>query len=212
MKYEEMTVKELRAESKLRGLTLESKGKKFTKPELIERLVKYDAEAGQDWIETLETEGEVAEAIPVENVETKTEAEVKEEKTEQPVGYIKYARNFKEIIEKYSGRKKQNVYDNELKVGSLVVFVHYVEAKDGEIYKKLRTAKVIGVNRKKEIVRVQLLLGEEKELLFEDLLYIRNANPESSYPRDIKDYLRNKRTEKGKAIISERFSKTDGTN
>ena len=42
--FEEMTVKELREESRKRGLTLESKGHKFTKPELIERLIKWDME------------------------------------------------------------------------------------------------------------------------------------------------------------------------
>ena len=36
--FEEMTVKELKEESRKRGLTLESKGHKFTKPELIERI------------------------------------------------------------------------------------------------------------------------------------------------------------------------------
>ena len=42
--FEEMTVKELKEESKKRGLTLENKGHKFTKPELIERLTKWDEE------------------------------------------------------------------------------------------------------------------------------------------------------------------------
>ena len=42
--YEELTVKQLREISRERGLTLESKGHKFTKQELIERLVNDDAE------------------------------------------------------------------------------------------------------------------------------------------------------------------------
>ena len=42
--FKTMTVKELKEESRKRGLTLESKGHKFTKPELIERITKWDAE------------------------------------------------------------------------------------------------------------------------------------------------------------------------
>ena len=42
--FETMTVKELKEESRKRGLTLERKGHKFTKPELIERLTKLDSE------------------------------------------------------------------------------------------------------------------------------------------------------------------------
>ena len=223
--FKTMTVKELKEESRKRGLTLESKGHKFTKPELIERITKWDAEqadidadiqkaideAGQPddnetWGETecakeVETCAECEEA-PCENT---PEVETKED------GYIVYAKTLEEIEQKYGYRKKQEIYDNELKVGSYVVFVHYVEAKNGQIYKKLRTAKVTGINRKKELARVVTLLGTEKELCFDELLYIKGSAKNCSYPKDITMYLKEQRTEKGKVLINERFAENNVT-
>ena len=223
--FKTMTVKELKEESRKRGLTLESKGHKFTKPELIERLTKWDAEqadidadiqkaideAGQPddnetWGETdctkeVESCAECEEA-PCENT---PEVETKED------GYIVYAKTLEEIEQKYGNRKKQEIYDNELKVGSYVVFVHYVEAKNGQIYKKLRTAKVTGINRKKELARVVTLLGTEKELCFDELLYIKGSAKNCSYPKDITMYLKEQRTEKGKVLINERFAENNAT-
>mgnify|MGYP003552868653 CR=1 FL=1 len=220
-----MTVKELKEESRKRGLTLESKGHKFTKPELIERLTKWDAEqadidadiqkaideAGQPddnetWGETectkeVESCAECEEA-PCENT---PEVETKED------SYIVYAKTLEEIEQKYGNRKKQEIYDNELKVGSYVVFVHYVEARNGQIYKKLRTAKVTGINRKKELARVVTLLGTEKELCFDELLYIKGSAKNCSYPKDITMYLKEQRTEKGKVLINERFAENNVT-
>lgn len=213
--FEEMTVKESREESRKCGLTLESKGHKFTKPELIERLTKWDAEhadidadikkaideAGQEIL--VDPEGDEAwgdaecEHAPCENT---PKVETKED------GYIVYAKTLEEIEQKYGNRKKQEIYDNELKVGSYVVFVHYVEARNGQIYKKLRTAKVVGINRKKELVRIVTLLGTEKELSFDELLYIKGIAKNCSYPKDIAMYLKEQRTEKGKVLINERFA------
>lgn len=225
--FETMTVKELREESRKRGLTLESKGKKFTKPELIERLTKWDAEqadidadiqkaideAGQP--DDNETWGEIectkeveacaeCEEAPCENT---PEAKTNRDKD----GYIVYAKTLEEIEQKYGNRRKQEIYDNELKVGSYVVFVHYVEAKNGQIYKKLRTAKVVGINRKKELVRIVTLLGTEKELTFDELLYIKGVGRGCSYPKDITVYLKEQRTEKGKVLINEKFAEDDVT-
>ena len=223
--FKTMTVKELKEESRKRGLTLESKGHKFTKPELIERITKWDAEqadidadiqkaideAGQPddnetWGETectkeVETCADCEEA-PCENT---PEVETKED------GYIVYAKTLEEIEQKYGNRKKQEIYDNELKVGSYVVFVHYVEARNGQIYKKLRTAKVTGINRKKELARVVTLLGTEKELCFDELLYIKGSAKNCSYPKDITMYLKEQRTEKGKVLINERFAENNVT-
>lgn len=221
--FEEMTVKELREESKKRGLTLESKGHKFTKPELVERLTKWDAEqadidadiqktideAGQPddnetWSET-ECTKEVETCADCEHAhcENIPKVETKED------GYIVYAKTLEEIEQKYGNRKKQEIYDNELKVGSYVVFVHYVEARNGQIYKKLRTAKVVGINRKKELVRIVTLLGTEKELSFDELLYIKGSAKNCSYPKDIAMYLKEQRTEKGKVLINERFTENN---
>lgn len=201
-KFEEMTVKELKEESRKRGLTLESKGHKFKKSELIERLVNFEMvqkDIDDDIQKAIDEAGE--EVVCVKEKEQNVKCT-----KERPEGYIVYAKTLDEIEKKYGNRKKQEIYDNELKVGSFVVFVHYVEAKNGEIYKKLRTAKVVGVNRKNELVRVITLLGTEKELTFDDLLYVRGCGRECSYPKDISSYLEGQRTMKGKVLINERFS------
>lgn len=202
--FEEMTVKELREESRSRGLTLEHKGHKFTKPELIERIKAYDAEQDEAWTEPENKEEEHPGSENEKTGYTRIPDVVPEKEEED--GYITYAKTLAEIEQKYGNRKKQEIYDNEMKVGSFVVFVHYVEAKNGNIYKKLRTAKVVGINRKKELVRVSTLLGTEMEFHFEELLYIKGSAKNCSYPKDIATYLREQRTEKGKVLINERFT------
>lgn len=206
MEYNNMKVAELREESRKRGLTLESKGHKFTKAELIERLTKYDLE-NKDTQEDIDKKiSECVEVTEETKQENKTNKVTKVYHAENVENRISFAKTLDEIIEKYGHKKQQRVYDENLMVGSLVVFMHYVEAKDGNIYKKLRTAKVVGVNRKQRKVRVKTLLGTELELLFSDLFYIRKDDERSSYPMDIKEFLRNKRTEKGRALINEKLN------
>ncbi len=211
---EVMKVAELKQLSKEHGLTLESKGHKFNKTELIDRLITFtDITEGEKieenpvkdfenlakkvsvvsdeeeaWDEPLTQENK--EAAKQEGVETK-------EENKRPVpgdaNYIKFATTLQEIETKYGHEKQPYVYDNMLKVGSFVVFIHYVEAKDGNVYKKLRTAKVIGVNRNKKLVRVETPMKAIMELTFEELLYIREDTPESSYPNDIRKYMKQQR-------------------
>lgn len=212
---EAMKVAELKKLTKEHGLTLESKGHKFNKTELIDRLVtlkdvteetKTEEDPVKDsenlakkvsvvsddeeaWDEPLTQENK--EAAKQEGVETK------EDENKRPVpgdaDYIKFATTLQEIETKYGHEKQPYVYDNLLKVGSVVVFIHYVEAKDGNVYKKLRTAKVIGVNRNKKLVRVETPMKAIMELTFEELLYIRENTPESSYPNDIRKYMKQQR-------------------
>ena len=194
---EAMKVAELKKLTKEYGLTLESKGHKFNKTELIDRLVTL-----KDVTEETKTEDPVKEKVSVvsdeeeawdepltqENKEAAKQEgiETKEEENKRPVpgdeDYIKFATTLQEIETKYGHEKQPYIYDNMLKVGSFVVFIHYVEAKDGNVYKKLRTAKVIGVNRNKKLVRVETPMKAIMELTFEELLYIREDTLESSYP------------------------------
>lgn len=211
MKKSELETKkvaELKQMSRERGLKLESKGHKFTKSELIERLLQSEDEQN-DINKKIEEAAEDEEAWdePVLKHE-EVEEPVKEQKQEETneTGFIRFAETIEQLETKYGKRKKQEVYDNELEVGCFVAFIHYVEAADGNIYKKLRTAKVVGINRKKELVRVSTLLGTELELGFEQLLYIRGKGRECSYPWDIKKFLVKQRTEKGKVLINERFN------
>ena len=172
VELETKKVAELKQMSRERGLKLESKGHKFTKSELIERLLQSEDEQedinkkieeasvddNEDWDE------------PVLKHEVKEEPakEQKQEETNE-TGFIRFAETIEQIETKYGKRKKKEIYDNELEIGCFVAFIHYVEATDGNIYKKLRTAKVVGINRKKELVRVSTLLGTELELGFEQL-------------------------------------------
>lgn len=205
--YEEMTVVELRAESRRRGMALQANGKKFTKLELIERLKRDDAESEEEW------GGDApAQEDSVEVAEEKAKEEVKEEREERqkPEGYIKYAQTLEEIETKYGGGRPQKVLERDLKPGCFVVFIHYVEAMDGNVYKKLRTAKVTGVNRTKELVRVQTLLGCNLEFPFEEILYIKSSEGKHSYPNDIKTFLSRQRTEKGRELIHDKLYSAEG--
>lgn len=181
MRFEEMKVAELKQESRNRGLTLEIKGHKFTKQELIDRLNAYENESivekqpapsnedNEAWVETKGFETE----------EVKTSTEETEER--------KFA-TLEEIEMKYGSRKEQRIYDNVLQVGCMICYVRFIETKHGKLLKKLGTAKVVGVNRKKELVRVQTPVGEEKELTFDGLIFIRDANVRT-YPKDINSVL-----------------------
>lgn len=232
---EAMKVAELKKLTKEHGLTLESKGHKFNKTELIDRLLN-DSENGTDeswnevksktkvekqpdpcfeqdevWVEAKsekkvetqvqeEDEEEWDEPLTQENKEAAKQEGIEtkeEEENKRPVpgdsDYIKFATTLQEIETKYGHEKQPYVYDNMLKVGSFVVFIHYVEAKDGNVYKKLRTAKVIGINRNKKLVRVETPMKAIMELTFEELLYIREDTPESSYPNDIRKYMKQQR-------------------
>ena len=188
MRFEEMKVADLKQESRNRGLTLESKGHKFTKQELIDRLNAYENESivekqpepsiedEEAWVET-KAETKVEEPVVAEEVKTNTEeAEKKEVAT------------LEEIEMKYGSRKEQRIYDNVLQVGCMICYVRFIETKHGKLLKKLGTAKVVGVNRKRELVRVQTPVGEEKELTFDELVFIRDINVRT-YPKDINSVL-----------------------
>ena len=206
---EAMKVAELKKLTKEHGLTLESKGHKFNKAELIDRLVtlkdvteetKTEEDPVKEKVYVMSDEEEAwDEPLTQENKEAAKQegVETKEEENKRPVpgdaDYIKFATTLQEIETKYGHEKQSYVYDNLLKVGSFVVFIHYVEAKDGNVYKKLRTAKVIGVNRNKKLVRVETQMKAIMELTFEELLYIREDTPESSYPNDIRKYMKQQR-------------------
>lgn len=195
MNYRGMVVSELRAVSKERGLTLEHKGHKFTKQELIERLEQYDKEH-ETKTEEVNTDEEPWESEETEMAEQNIVAGNQKELT-------KFSVTLNEIIDKYLEEKPAWVYDEVLKPGAFVVFIAHVESKKcpGDIFKKLRTAKVEAVNRKNKLVRVETLLGDKFTLLYEELLYVKADG--GRYPMDIVAYLRNQRTRKGWEIINE---------
>lgn len=188
MRFEEMKVAELKQESRNRGLTLESKGHKFTKQELIDRLNAYENESivekqpepsnedDEAWIET-KSKTKAEKSVETKGIKTNTEETEKRE-----------VATLEEIEMKYGSRKEQRIYDNVLQVGCMICYVRFIETKHGKLLKKLGSAKVVGVNRKKELVRVQTPVGEEKELTFDELVFIRDVNVRT-YPKDINSVL-----------------------
>lgn len=206
---ETMKVAELKQMCRERKMPLESKGHKFNKTELIDRLMWYEddkkdidkkiEESAEPVKQEVETEEETWDA-PVLQEHKEKKAVQHEENRLYP---IPFAKTLDEIIDKYSKPKHESVFENALKVGSFVVFIHYVEAKDGNVYRKLRTAKVTAVNRKKKLVRAESFFGNTFELPFEELLFIREAD--GFYPMDINKYLKKQRTEYGRKAVIEKY-------
>lgn len=176
--YESMTVPELREEAKQRGLPLSANNKKFTKAELIQMLKEND---------------------PDDKMREKPE---RREGNKGLKNERFFATNFSQIVQKYSKRKPASFYER-LEVGNIVVFIHHVEAKDGHIYKKLRTAKITKNNPEKEVIEVQLLFGNVLNLTYDDILYSKKEN--EYFPPDIRMYLRYKRSKVGERMVTDRF-------
>lgn len=186
-KYEEMTVAELRAETKERGLVQQKEGKKLVKAELIEQLVEDDSWDGEEeWL-----------ADPEENVKEGSKKQ-KKKSAERDI----FAENFVQIVKKYGYRRSKKTY-NRMNVGDIVVFVHSVDAKDGNTYRKIRTAKIVELNRSSEVVTVETLFGDRVQLFFEDILYIRFDG--ERLPLDIRKYMSMKRSDFGRASVKEKL-------
>lgn len=209
----------------LKALSRE-KGHKFTNQELINNLVEFykneEKEGAEDnskeeekadvveAIEAIEAVAEVVEETQAQNdeeawEEEKEEATEKEQETENKYRGI-YATTLKQIAEKYSYEKPQWVYDEVLQVGSTIAFIHYVEAKDQNVYRKLRFAKVVGINRKQKLVKVQTFYGTEVKIGFDELLFIVSKNDTAnSFPKDIRNYIKGHRTKQGRRDIHDRY-------
>ena len=216
-----LKVKDLKALSREKGLKLEHKGHKFTKQELLNNLVEYykneekevnednSKEEKADVVEAIEAVAEVVEETQAQDEEAweeeKEETTKKEQETENKYRGI-YATTLKQIAEKYSYEKPQWVYDEVLQVGSTIAFIHYVEAKDQNVYRKLRFAKVVGINRKHRLVRVQTFYGTEVKISFDELLFIVSKNDTAnSFPKDIRNYIKGHRTKQGRRDIHDRY-------
>lgn len=219
-------VKDLKVLSRESGLKLEHKGHKFTKQELIDNLVEYykeyckneekevnednSKEEKADVVEAIEAVAEVVEETKTQDEEEaweeeKEETTEEEQETENKYRGI-YATTLKQIAEKYSYEKPQWVYDEVLQVGSTIAFIHYVEAKDQNVYRKLRFAKVVGINRKQKLVKVQTFYGTEVKIGFDELLFIVSKNDTAnSFPKDIRNYIKGHRTKQGRRDIHDRY-------
>lgn len=215
-----LKVKDLKALSREKGLKLEHKGHKFTKQELINNLVEFyknEEKEGEEDNSKEEEKADVVEAIAevVEETQAQDDEEAWEEEKEETTEKKQetenkyrgiYATTLKQIAEKYSYEKPQWVYDEVLQVGSTIAFIHYVEAKDQNVYRKLRFAKVVGINRKQKLVKVQTFYGTEVKIGFDELLFIVSKNDTAnSFPKDIRNYIKGHRTKQGRRDIHDRY-------
>lgn len=214
-----LKVEGLKVLSREEGLKLQHKGHKFTKQELIDNLVEFyknEEKEGEEDNSKEEEKADVVEAIEVVEEtqaqddeeaweEGKEETTEKEQETENKYRGI-YATTLKQIAEKYSYEKPQWVYDEVLQIGSTIAFIHYVEAKDQNVYRKLRFAKVVGINRKQKLVKVQTFYGTEVKIGFDELLFIVSKNDTAnSFPKDIRNYIKGHRTKQGRRDIHDRY-------
>ena len=215
-----LKVKDLKALSREKGIKLEHKGHKFTKQELINNLVEFyknEEKEGEEDNSKEEEKADVVEAIAevVEETQAQDDEEAWEEEKEETTEKKQetenkyrgiYATTLKQIAEKYSYEKPQWVYDEVLQVGSTIAFIHYVEAKDQNVYRKLRFAKVVGINRKQKLVKVQTFYGTEVKIGFDELLFIVSKNDTAnSFPKDIRNYIKGHRTKQGRRDIHDRY-------
>lgn len=186
--YEKMTVEQLREEMKIRNLPRQKNGKKLVKNELIQALEDYDDDFegwDDDFEEAVDHPKEEKPATPEEREFTKKRK-------------ILFATNYREIVEKYGGRKPQYIYD-KMRVGDIIVFVHHVDAEDGNVYRKIRSAKIKSIDRNKETVCLETLLGCNVTITFDEVLFLRK--PGRALPPDIRKYLAFKRTRTGREIV-----------
>ena len=227
--YNTMTVKELRAICKERGIRQQENGKKFTKEELIEKLQRSDrleelqAESNDNMNDEknlmIEDCNDVEDESWDEDVYTGEESEeekTQEEETEiqhieSPIEEKHYDRFFAhtldELKQKYLKPKQDWVY-NLLRIDSKVVFIENVKAKNGNEYEKLRSGYVVAVKKEKEgnAVYVRTFYGNVHKMKVDELLYILEPGCESyRFPKDIRVFLKKQRTTKGAADIVQRF-------
>lgn len=224
MELMELNMTALRLICKENGISYSTKNKKLTKAQVIDKILMHER-AGEKAEEILAGEAvkqpvivsnkESKEIIveskePVKNDYTKSEKVVlirHENMKREIIPFKNYSELEKElavIVQKYEGHVDPQFLDN-IKNTDFVVFVHHVEAKDGNIYKKLRTAKVFAINRKKQCVRVRTIIGNEIELSYSEILYVKRNDKTSDYPLDIDIFLKRQRTEKGRKLIDEKY-------
>ena len=168
--YKEMTVTELRAETRQRGLPQQKNGKKFTKAELTERLEQDDLKFGASEEEReTKKEWEKPEVV-ITKVEEKQEVTIEQVTSE-----------ITKLQDKLSGTATKE----DIQIGSFVVFVKYTERKGRSVIKRLLTGKVIEIDRKNEIVKVETPVGVCYTMSYASLLFCKRPDDRKRFPDEI---------------------------
>lgn len=177
-KYNEMTVAELRQELKNRGLSTCEKGNKLPKAGLIARLEENDKQnKGAEKMENkkVDVEVETKEGFvePEWADDEATESNVSEEQ-----GWENEAPEKEEPEKKadlYYKEKPQKIYDDLFKVGNFVAFMDVMDinrpGKPHVIVRKMRSAMIVAVHRKRRLLRLETKLGTKYEISFDEVFW-----------------------------------------
>ena len=167
--YKEMTVAELRAETRRRGLPQQKNGKKFVKTELVERLEQDDMKFNVEEERETKKKWEKPEVV-ITKVEKKQEVTIEQVTSE-----------ITKLQDKLSGTARKE----DIQIGSFVVFVKYTERKGRSVIKRLLTGKVIEIDRKNEIVKVETPVGVCYTMSYASLLFCKRPDDRKRFPDEI---------------------------
>ena len=191
--YNEMTVPELREECRSRGIPRQENGKKLTKAVLIERLEKADEEVE----EIKEMFGDVPVVEETKEPEKK-ENEINTAGTTETEERISYDRDVYpkicDVIEKYAGTCKSE----DIVPGARVVYVRYIETRNGKFLRKIGTALIVNTKRASRVAKIETPLGTDVQN-FDDFLFVRKSEYDR-YPEDIIEVLALQRKERQQFI------------
>lgn len=207
--YSEWTVEQLRKEMRRRELPQQENGKKYNKTQLIEKLEENDrAKSGVADDETNKTtvvEKALRAAKQLQDAEDALAGAEGPENTqntgnwfEAKEGWVSsfwswdnrfdeeaHARDLEVLREKYVGKTPEWVFTDRLKPG---VFVAYIkELPEGK--SRMRTSKVVGVNRAKRMVKVETYVGEINVVQYEEIMFVNDKKGHRKFPRDIRVHM-----------------------
>lgn len=190
--YSDWTVEQLRKEMRKRELPQQENGKKFTKTQLIEKLEENDktksgmSDEGENIVSIEENKTEP------ENIQS-TENWLKVKKGWVPSFWSwdnqfddeAHAKDLEALREKYVGKTPEWVFTDRLKPG---VFVAYIKDM-AEGKSRMRTSKVVGVNRAKRMVKVETYIGETDVVQYEEIMFVNDKKGHRKFPRDIRVHM-----------------------
>lgn len=183
--YKDMKVEDLKNICRGYGLQLQKAGKKLKKDELIAQIEEHEKKK-----------------YGVSKKESQATAEVEEREMDvkwDEEGWlpadreeIRFAETIDQMKSRYKYRRADSFYSNCLKPGSTVVYIQPIITRSGKEVEKLRMAKVTGILRDKEKVRVLTAIKTEEFMTYDDLLYVLEPG-RRRIPKDIKVYLKKQR-------------------
>lgn len=188
-KYIGMTVEELRQEMRSRGLPQQESGKKYNKAQLVEKLEENDKETEQTAEENTEESGKWLPDF------------WREDGTFDEEGHAESLENLRET---YEGRTPRWAFDYKLKPGS---YIAYVQSRNGR--DRLRTAKVIGVNRTKQLIKAERYVGEYDIVSYEKVMFIVDKEKGGTFPHVIRTHMARTRTPEQKERLRKLYGERE---